>query len=50
MLWSAATLTGTTAASATVVGHSCYGIVMATASGGAYDIYLRGVGFPMYGQ
>ena len=50
LIWADATLTGSTAASATVVGHSVYGIVMTTASSGTHDIYLRGVGFPMVGQ
>jgi hypothetical protein len=49
MRWSDATLTGTTAASATAMTVDCYGIVMATASSGAYDLYLRGVGYPIYG-
>jgi len=50
MVWADATLTGTTAASATAVFHSCYGIVMATASGGTYDLYLRGTNDKFYGQ
>lgn len=49
MRWSDATLTGTTAASATAITIDCYGIVMATASSGAYDLYLSGSGFPIYG-
>lgn len=50
LIWADATLTGSTAASATVVGHSVYGIVMATASSGTHDLYLRGVNFPIVGQ
>lgn len=47
--WSDATLTGATAASATVIGVDCFGIVMATASSGTHDLYLRGENFPMCG-
>lgn len=47
--WSDATLTGTTAASATAITVDCYGIVLATVSSGTYDLYLRGIGFPIYG-
>ena len=49
MRWSDATLTGTTAATATAITCDCYGIVMATASSGTYDVYLRGAGFPIVG-
>jgi len=49
-IWSDATITGATAATATVVMHSGYGICMATASGGTYDIYLRGVTALICGQ
>lgn len=49
LLWSDATLTGTTAASATAIACNVFGIVMATVSSGTYDLYLRGAGFPICG-
>lgn len=49
MRWSDATLTGTTAASATAIIVDCYGIVMATASSGTYDLFLRGSRYLMVG-
>lgn len=49
LLWSDATLTGSTAASATTIACNVYGIVLATASSGTHDIMLRGSNSLLFG-